>query len=127
LSPAMIEAARALQRDSMWPDRLNFFSGDAERLDRLSDESVDMAICIGALEHMLDKAAVVSSVRRVLKACGRFFCLTVNGDYIWYRVLARHLGIETRHLSTDTFLNQEELVGLLARPLARKLDSAFAQ
>src|SRR5204863_7787581 len=59
LSPAMIELARARQRDSTWPDRLDFLSEDAERLEVMADGSVDLAICVGAFEHMLDKPAVL--------------------------------------------------------------------
>src|SRR5260370_36233870 len=36
------------------------------------DQSIDLAICIGAFEHMLDKRAVLASIYRVLKFGGRF-------------------------------------------------------
>ena len=84
----MIELAQARRRDSSRPDRLSFLSEDAEGSGVLAAESVDLAICVGAFEHMLNKPVVLSSVRRVLKPRGRFFCLTINGGYVWYRVLA---------------------------------------
>jgi 2-polyprenyl-6-hydroxyphenyl methylase/3-demethylubiquinone-9 3-methyltransferase len=58
---------------------------------------------------MLDKAGVLSQVRRVLAPRGIFVCLTPNGDYWWYRVLAPLLRLDTRHLSTDRFLTGAEL------------------
>jgi SAM-dependent methyltransferase len=114
LSPAMIEIARQRQLDSTEHAELTFFCDDAERLDTQAADSFDLALCVGALEHMLNKAAAVARVRRVLKTGGRFFCLTVNGGYVWYQRLAPLFGLETRHLSTDRFLNRDELAGLLA-------------
>ena len=112
LSPAMIEIAQQRHRASSSPAELTFLSDDAEQLRTQAANRFDLALCIGALEHMLDKPAAVASVRRVLKPGGRFFCLTVNGGYLWYRVLAPWLGLETRHLSTDRFLKPYELTRL---------------
>lgn len=114
LSPAMIEVAQKRLRDSPWQDKLTFISDDGESLASLSEGSIDLAMCVGALEHMLDKAAVLASAHRVLKPGGRFFCLTLNGGYFWYQALAPLLGLETRHLSTDRFLKRDELARLLA-------------
>jgi 2-polyprenyl-3-methyl-5-hydroxy-6-metoxy-1,4-benzoquinol methylase len=113
LSPAMVEIARQGLRDSAWGDRLSFLSDDAEQLGTQAAGAADVVMCVGALEHMLNKAAAVANARRVLKPRGRFFCLTVNGGYVWYRALAPLLGLETRHLSTDKFLRRDELVRLL--------------
>ena len=62
---------------------------------------------------MLNKPEAAANARRVLKPRGRFFCLTVNGGYVWYRALAPLLRLETRHLSTDRFLKRAELIALL--------------
>ncbi|HKQ03795.1 MAG TPA: methyltransferase domain-containing protein [Blastocatellia bacterium] len=113
LSPAMIEIARVRQRESTGQARLSFFSDDAQTLGLLAAESIDLAICVGAFEHMLDKPAVLANVRRVLKPRGRFFCLTINGGHVWYQRLAPRLGLATCHLSTDRFLNRDELLRLL--------------
>ena len=113
LSPAMIEIAQQRLLDSPGA-ALTFSSDDAERLATQAADSVDLALCIGAFEHMLDKAAAARSVRRVLKPGVRFFCLTVNGGYAWYRLLAPLFGLETRHLSSDRFLKHDELKSLLA-------------
>jgi 2-polyprenyl-6-hydroxyphenyl methylase/3-demethylubiquinone-9 3-methyltransferase len=86
---------------------------DAEELKGIADQSVDLAICIGALEHMLDKRAVMASVYRVLKFGGRFFCLTPHADYVWYRTIAPLLGCATKHLSSDRLLTLEEFSVLL--------------
>jgi 2-polyprenyl-6-hydroxyphenyl methylase/3-demethylubiquinone-9 3-methyltransferase len=114
LSPAMIEIAQQRQCASTTPVELTFLSDDAERLCTQAADSFDLALCVGALEHMLNKAAAVTSARRVLKSGGRFFCLTVNGGYVWYRLLAPLFGLETRHLSTDRFLRRHELTHLLS-------------
>jgi ubiquinone/menaquinone biosynthesis C-methylase UbiE len=113
LSPAMVEIAQARRRDSTWQAKLTFRSDDAEQLGTLAESSIDLAMCVGALEHMLNKSAVLINAHRVLKPQGRFFCLTTNGGYVWYRRLAPLLGLETRHLSTDRFLKRDELVRLL--------------
>jgi ubiquinone/menaquinone biosynthesis C-methylase UbiE len=116
LSPAMIEVARARLAASPWGGRLRFEAGDAASLEGVvGADSVDLALCIGALEHMLDKQAALASVHRVLRAGGRFFCLTPSGDYLWYRALAPLLGFATKHLSTDVFLTRRALTTLLAR------------
>ena len=116
LSPAMVEVARARLAGSSWGDRLRFAAGDAAALDGVvATDSVDLVLCIGALEHMLEKQAALASAHRVLRAGGRFFCLAPSGDYLWYRALAPLLGFATKHLSTDIFLTRDALTTLLAR------------
>ncbi|MDE5454049.1 methyltransferase domain-containing protein [Bradyrhizobium sp. CSA112] len=113
VSQGMIAAARARLGNSAWKANLTFEVGNAEELNAIPDQSVDLAICIGAFEHMLDKRAVLASVYRVLKSGGRFFCLTPDADYVWYRTIAPVLGYGTKHLSTDRILTQEEISVLL--------------
>ncbi|MEM8960185.1 MAG: methyltransferase domain-containing protein [Acidobacteriota bacterium] len=111
LSPAMIEASR--ERLGAHADTITLQVDRAETLATLDDESVDVVLCVGALEHMLDQAAVCRSVYRVLRPGGRFALLTLNGGSIWYRHLAPRLGIGTRQLSTDHYLDRRELRDLL--------------
>ena len=66
VSPGMINLARARLRSSSWPSNLTFEVGDAEELKGIADQSIDLAICIGAFEHMLDKRAVLASIYRLL-------------------------------------------------------------
>lgn len=113
LSPGMIEVARERLRATPRQGNLTFLSDDGEKLGTLSEHSIDLAICVGAFEHMLNKSAVLVNTYRILKRPGRFFCLTLNGGYFWYRGLAPLLGLETKHLSTDRFLKRDELVRLL--------------
>jgi len=114
ISPGMIELARAHHRNSTRINNLTFEVDDAEKLKGVADQSIDLAICIGAFEHMLDKRAVLTSIYRVLKFGGRFFCLTPHSDHVWYRV-APLLGFATKHLCSDRFLNQDEFSALLDR------------
>jgi SAM-dependent methyltransferase len=114
LSPAMIGVAQERLRGSPWQGKLTFLSDDGESLGTVAERSIDLALCVGALEHMLNKAAALANAHRILKDEGRFFCLTVNGGHVWYRALAPLLGLETRHLSTDKFLRRDELVSLFA-------------
>jgi 2-polyprenyl-6-hydroxyphenyl methylase/3-demethylubiquinone-9 3-methyltransferase len=109
----MIELARARVRRSPGRANLRFEVDDAEELRRIPDQSIDLAICIGAFEHMLDKRAVLASIHRVLKFGGRFFCLTLNADYVWYRTIAPLLGYATKHLSSDRMLTRGEFSALL--------------
>jgi 2-polyprenyl-6-hydroxyphenyl methylase/3-demethylubiquinone-9 3-methyltransferase len=113
ISPGMIELARARLRTSSGTANLTFAMDDAEELTGIADQSIDLAICIGAFEHMLDKRAVLASVYRVLKFGGRFVCLTLHSNYVWYRTLAPLLGFSTKHLSSDRRLTHDEFALLL--------------
>jgi SAM-dependent methyltransferase len=113
VSPGMIALARARLRHSAWKANLTFEVGNAEELNGIADQSIDLAICVGAFEHMLDKRAVLASIYRVLKFGGRFFCLTPGADYVWYRTIAPVLGFDTKHLSSDRTLTHEEFSVLL--------------
>jgi 2-polyprenyl-6-hydroxyphenyl methylase/3-demethylubiquinone-9 3-methyltransferase len=113
VSPGMIELARARLRGS--PSRANvaFDVDNAEELKGIADQSVDLAVCIGTFEHILDKQAALASIYRVLKAGGRFFCLAPRADYVWYRTIAPRLGLATKHLSSDRPLTRGEFCALL--------------
>jgi SAM-dependent methyltransferase len=111
LSPAMVEAARG--RLGRHAGKVSFAVDAAERLVTVADGSVDVVLAVGALEHMLDQAAVCASAFRVLAPGGRFVCLTLNGGGLWYRRLAPALGLDTRQLATDHYLARRELEGLL--------------
>jgi 2-polyprenyl-6-hydroxyphenyl methylase/3-demethylubiquinone-9 3-methyltransferase len=120
----MIELARARLRSSPWRANLTFEVDNAEELKRIADQSVDLAICIGAFEHMLDKRAVLASIYRVLKFGGRFFCLAPRADYVWYRIIAPLLGFATKHLSSDRMLTHDEFSALLDQAGFRRIRSA---
>jgi ubiquinone/menaquinone biosynthesis C-methylase UbiE len=124
VSPDMIALARASLRNSAWKANLTFDVGNAEELNGIADQSVDLAICIGAFEHMLDKRAALASIYRVLKIGGRFFCLTPDADYVWYRTIAPVLGFGTKHLSSDLILTREEFSVLLDQAGFRRSRSA---
>src|SRR5262245_24844706 len=62
VSPGMIELARSRLRSSPCRANLTFAVDDAEKLKGIADQSIDLAICIGAFEHMLDKRAVLGSI-----------------------------------------------------------------
>jgi ubiquinone/menaquinone biosynthesis C-methylase UbiE len=115
ISSEMVRVARRDAEASRWRDRIELRVDPAEELTTVQDGSVDVVLCVGALEHMLDKPRVLSQVRRVLTVGGTFVCLTPNGDYCWYRRLAPVLGLDTRHLSTDRFVTSRELTALVRR------------
>jgi len=112
VSPGMIELARARLRSSTGRANLTFEVDDAEELRGIADQSIDLAICIGAFEHMVDKQAVLASIYRVLNFGGHFFCLAPHADYVWYRI-APLLGFATKHLSSDRLLTHDEFSVLL--------------
>jgi 2-polyprenyl-6-hydroxyphenyl methylase/3-demethylubiquinone-9 3-methyltransferase len=109
LSPAMITAARDALDQTPWKDKIEFRVDAGEHLRSIGDSSIDVVVCTGALEHMLDKGAVLRSVYRVLKSGGRLVLLTLNGGSVWYRYLAPMLGYDTRHLATDHYVTRAEL------------------
>jgi len=123
VSPGMIELARTRLRSSPCRANLTFEVDDAEKLEKIADHSIDLAICIGAFEHMLDKRAVLDSIYRVLKFGGRFLCLTPNADYVWYRTIAPLLGFATKHLSSDRMLTRDEFSVLLDQTGFRRIRS----
>jgi 2-polyprenyl-6-hydroxyphenyl methylase/3-demethylubiquinone-9 3-methyltransferase len=114
LSPGMIRQAERLRRVHPAAGRITFSVDPAESLASVGDGEADVALCVGALEHIPDPAAALRQVRRVLRPSGAFVCLTPNADYLWYARLAPWLGLPTRHLSTDRFLRRAELEPLLA-------------
>lgn len=114
LSPVMIEQAERLRRQHPLRERIVFAVDPAEELATLEPDSVDALICIGAFEHMLQPDRVLRQIRRVLKVDERFVCLTPNGGYVWYTHLARRLGCEVRHLTTDRFVTERRFRALLA-------------
>jgi 2-polyprenyl-6-hydroxyphenyl methylase/3-demethylubiquinone-9 3-methyltransferase len=125
ISPAMVEVARQRSAGSLWRAKLRFAVDRGEHLHSVADGSMDVVFCVGAFEHILDKARMLAMVFRVLKPGGRFVCLTPNGHYLWYRWLAPWLGLETRHLSTDHFLSRDELAQLLSEAGLRTLSLGY--
>ena len=113
LSPGMIAAAETTQRTHPCAARIELHAEPAERLASIEDQAADAVLCTGAFEHMPDKPAVLGEVRRVLKPGGRFVCLTLNGDCLWYRRIAPWLGYEVKHLSSDHFVHEGEMRRLL--------------
>lgn len=113
MSPAMVNVARRRTAGSPGSDRISIRVDPAEELATIGDSSIDVVLCVGALEHMLQKDRVARQVHRVLKPGGMFVVLTPNGGYCWYRHVAPALRLETRHLSTDQFLTAGELERLL--------------
>ena len=125
LSPGMIAAAETVRNTHSCAARIELIAEPAERLASITDRSADAVLCVGALEHMPDKPAVLREVRRVLKPGGRFVCLTPNGDYLWYRRVAPWLGYEVRHLTSDRFVNRAEMLGLLAGARLEVAESGY--
>jgi 2-polyprenyl-6-hydroxyphenyl methylase/3-demethylubiquinone-9 3-methyltransferase len=114
-SSEMISLAKKRAADSPWERKLTFRLDDAEQLGTVADCAVDSIMYVGALEHMARKAVVLATGYRVLKPGGRFLCLTPNGNFLWYRLVAPLLNLDTRHLSTDEFLLGRTLKALLHR------------
>lgn len=114
ISGRMIEIAKQRCEEAGLEDKLQFRTDDAQTLESVPSQSIDVAFCVGAFEHMPDKAAVLRSVARVLRPGGRFVCLTPNGDWLWYRWLAPLLGLHTTRLSTDRFVGAKEVHRSLA-------------
>lgn len=112
-SPKMIAAARAACAQRAPCAGVRFAVERAERLASVAADSVDLVLCVGAFEHMVDQPAVLAEVARVLRPHGAFVCLSPNGDYVWYSRLAPWLRFDTRHLSTDRFVARGRWPALL--------------
>lgn len=111
-SEKMIQIAREKLAQTNLRDKLHFQVDNSQKLTSIQDSSMDVVICIGAFEHMMDKKQAAQQMFRVLKANGRMVILTPNGGYFWYKRLAPALGLETKHLSSDAFMDPEKLTGL---------------
>ena len=125
ISSRMLDAAWRRVQTSPYRDRIELRVDPAEELGTIDDASVDVVLCVGALEHMLDRVQVVRQVSRVLKAAGVFVLLTPNGGYCWYTLLAPLLGRSIHHLSTDWFLNNREIASLLQSVGLRLIDRDY--
>jgi SAM-dependent methyltransferase len=125
ISSGMVNAAWRRVHTSPYRDRIELRVDSAEELRTIDNASVDVVLCVGALEHMLDRGQVVRQVSRVLKSGGVFVLLTPNGRYCWYKRLAPLLRCSTRHLSTDRFLDRREAIGLLQFAGLRPIDWDF--
>ena len=123
LSPGMIAVAESARSVHPCAARIELYAEPAERLASVRDSTADAVLCVGALEHMPDKAAVLAEARRVLKPGGRFVCLTPNGDSLWYRRIAPWLRCEVRQLPSDRFVNRAELRALLDGARFRESES----
>ena len=113
ISSEMVDAARRRVHTSPYRDRIELRVDPAEELRTIDDASVDVVLCVGALEHMLYRRQALRQVSRVLKSGGVLVLLTPHGGYCWYTLLAPLLGCSTHHLSTDRFLDRREAIGLL--------------
>jgi len=71
LSPGMIEAARQAAARSPGSAKLSFSVAASERLEPIGTESVDVVVCVGSLEHVLDQGAALRTAVRVLTSGGR--------------------------------------------------------
>ena len=112
-SETMIHKAEESKSGITGMDHLEFRVERAQELHSVPDKSVDVVMCVGSFEHMLEKPVVISQVYRTLKQKGRFILLTLNSQYLWYRWFAPLLGLDTRHLSTDQFLSKGQLRQML--------------
>jgi 2-polyprenyl-6-hydroxyphenyl methylase/3-demethylubiquinone-9 3-methyltransferase len=105
----MIEAAQNALTNSLYTEKLQFQRDNARELKTIADESINVVICIGSFEHLLEKQKVIRQFQRVLKPEGRLVLMTPHGDYLWYRFFAPLFKLQTRHLSTDLFLSGGQL------------------
>ena len=108
-SEKMIQNAQDKLAQTELKNKLHFQVDDGQKLSTIKDSSINMVMCIGSFEHMLDKKQVAQQIFRVLKEKGQCVLLTPNGDYYWYKKLAPTLGLDTKHLSSDTFMGRDEL------------------
>ena len=125
IASEMVDAAARRVRNSPYRDRIELRVDPAEELLTIDAASVDVVLCVGALEHMLYPDQALRQISRVLKSGGVFVLMTPNGGYCWYTLLAPLLGCSTRHLSTDRFLHRREAVGLLQSAGLRLIGCGF--
>jgi demethylmenaquinone methyltransferase/2-methoxy-6-polyprenyl-1,4-benzoquinol methylase len=79
--PMLVRGARKLEKHGMG-HRARLFSGDAERLP-FTDSSFDAATVAFGIRNVLDRAAAMSEVLRVLRPGGRFVVLEFGMPRGW--------------------------------------------
>lgn len=124
IAPGMVDAAYRHAPDGL-KSRYSFQVDDAQTLESIPDGSMDVVLCIGALEHMFNKQAVIEAAYRVMKPAGRFVCLTLNDQFLWYRTLAPLMGYATQHLTTDQRLDKQEATLLMQNAGFRDINIDF--
>ncbi|MBS3804849.1 MAG: methyltransferase domain-containing protein, partial [Oleiphilaceae bacterium] len=114
----------ALARDRLPPGRVELIEAEAQKLDFLEDESVDIALCHWALTLMDPIMPVLNEVARVVARGGRFAVL-VDGpmdatqgyeavhDLIYRHVQARLPDYGLRDLGDQRVRNANSLVTLI--------------
>jgi SAM-dependent methyltransferase len=103
-SVKMIEKACDLQKKQPAAKNLVFRIDEAQSLQTVADETVDVVLCVGSFEHIPQKEQVLRQMNRVLRTKGRLLLFTPNGNFLWYRFLAHLFRFDTRHLSSDEFV-----------------------
>ncbi len=124
-SEEMIRMARQNTGHTPFKEKLNFRLDNASQLQTVENDSIDLVLCIGALEHMPEKDKVFRQIFRVLSRKGKIFILTPNGDFVWYSKIAPLLKLQTRHLSTDHFLDRHAFHNLLIRAGFTQIDIRY--
>jgi ubiquinone/menaquinone biosynthesis C-methylase UbiE len=124
-SSQMIEIARSNQQQETAAGNLIFQIDQAQLLETIPDESMDVVLCIGAFEHMPQKEQVLKQFKRVLKTDGRLLLLTPNGNFLWYHFFAPLFGFDTRHLSSDEFVTAEWMENVLPACELKKFRFGF--
>jgi ubiquinone/menaquinone biosynthesis C-methylase UbiE len=72
------------------PSNVQFLHDDAQKLDHIADQSVDLLICIESAFHYPDKNAFFSQIKRVLKPEGQFLIADIllrtkdKGRSLWW-------------------------------------------
>ena len=112
-SKNMIDSAQNALQNSSHSQKLQFQVDSAQDIKTISDEIIDLVICVGSFEHMLEKERVIKQFQRVLKPGGRIVLMTPNGKFLWYHYFAPFFNYHTRHLSTDLFLSAHQLQEML--------------
>jgi 2-polyprenyl-6-hydroxyphenyl methylase/3-demethylubiquinone-9 3-methyltransferase len=112
LSPAMIEEAARQSQALGLRDKVELFPSSAETLAGVQDLSIDVALMVGVLEHVPDKAAVFKALKRVLKPQGCLICLTPNAGFCYYRWRERKHK-PWKILSSDEFLDATQVSKLV--------------
>ena len=109
----MIESAQKALKTSPHAHKLQFQVDKAQNLTTVAKNSINLVMCVGSFEHMLEKEEVIQQFYRVLKPGGRLLLMTPNGKYFWYRVIAPLFRYDIRHLSTDLFMSASQLTSML--------------
>ena len=114
VSEKMLEMCTRNSRYLEQVDKLKFICDDAETLEQIASESINVVFFVGLIEHLLNPLRFLESCRKILKPGGKLIGITPNRYSPWYNLIGPLVRKSMKHLSTDRYYSKRELCDMLS-------------